>query len=59
MINMKNMFYNCSSLQNLNISNFTIKNDTDKSNICYGCPKEIKEKASSIIEKQKQVCLIF
>ena len=31
------MFYNCSSLNNLDVKNFDTKNDTDMSRMFYNC----------------------
>ena len=37
LINTKNMFYDCSSLTSLNLSNFNTNNVTDMSGMFYEC----------------------
>ena len=41
---MGNMFYGCSSLKELNISNFYINDETNMSNMLEGCTEELKKK---------------
>ena len=47
---MKFMFYECSSLIVLNISNFNINNVTDMRSMLYGCSDGLKKK----IKKQNR-----
>ena len=44
------MFYECSSLKELNISNFTIKKEVFTTGIFEGCSNELKKK---IMEQNK------
>ena len=44
---MGKMFYGCSSLTNLNLSSFNIKNDSDMGNMFLGCRVEIISNCSN------------
>ncbi len=54
---MNDMFYGCSSLTNLNLSNFKTNNVTDLNLIFYGCKKLTKDNIivydKKILEKLK------
>ena len=41
---MRNMFYGCTSLKELDISNFKINDDTITIDMFKDCPNELKEK---------------
>ena len=41
------MFYNCSSLKELNLNNFNTNNVTDMSHIFSGCSDDLKMKIKS------------
>ena len=38
------MFFECYSLEDLDISNFNINNETDKTQMFEGCNEELKKK---------------
>ena len=44
---MEGMFYGCSSLKELNLSNFNTNNVTDMECMFYGCSEQLKNKIKS------------
>ena len=48
------MFYECSSLKEINLSNFNIHNVTDMRAMFYECSDEIKMKIQSQFKNIKQ-----
>ena len=67
---MDRMFKNCSSLKELNISNFNINNVADMSYMFLGCSNELMEKIkrqnesfrnidNKFTESNKKNCIIF
>ena len=49
---MKKMFYGCSSLSNIDLSNFNTNNVTEMHDIFYGCSSL---KKNNIITKDKKI----
>ena len=41
---MCNIFYECFSLKELNLSNFQINNETNMTDMFYGCSEDLKTK---------------
>ena len=50
---MNSMFYNCSSLKELNISNFNINNVIDKKGMFNGCSDDLIKKIKKQNKKAK------
>ena len=47
---MCNMFYECSLLKELNLSNFYINNETNMTDMFYGCSDDLKQKLRNKIK---------
>ena len=54
--NMREMFYECSSLKEINLSNFNTNNVTNMSYMFYECEKLTK---NNIITKDKRILELF
>ena len=51
---MSHMFYGCSSLKELNLSNFNTNNVTNMECMFYGCSNELKNKIKSDYKNIKE-----
>jgi len=53
-INMKSMFYGCSSLKELNLSNFNTINVTDMESMFKGCSDQLQNKIKAQYKNIKE-----
>ena len=51
---MEGMFYGCSSLKELNLSNFNTNNVTDMYKMFHGCSEQLKNKIKSEYKNIKE-----